>query len=105
VIAAARIEARRFTPVRRHASREEYFAWVGRVLPNPAGARMRRWFYNRFVSRWPDLNAWFPYGRHRRGTPEASWPLIQGAHLCTCWVPINLMQRQPVESRNITQCQ
>jgi hypothetical protein len=20
---------------------------------------MRRWFYNRFVTRWPDLDAWF----------------------------------------------
>jgi hypothetical protein len=59
VIALARIESGRLTPRRRHAPREEYFAWVGRVLPNPAGASMRRWFYNRFVPRWPDLDAWF----------------------------------------------
>ena len=59
MIAPARLEARRLTPVRRHAPREEYFAWVGRVLPNPAGASMRRWFYNRFVARWPNLDDWF----------------------------------------------
>ena len=59
MIALARIESGRLTPRRRHAPREEYFAWVGRVLPNPAGASMRRWFYNRFVTRWPDLDAWF----------------------------------------------
>ena len=58
-MALARIESGRLTPRRRHAPREEYFAWVGRVLPNPAGASMRRWFYNRFVARWPDLDAWF----------------------------------------------
>ncbi len=59
MIALAHVDARLFSPVRRHAPREEYFAWVDRVLPNPAGASMRRWFYNRFVTRWPDLDAWF----------------------------------------------
>ncbi len=59
MIALARVEAGRLIPVRRHAPREEYFAWVHRVLPNPTGAKMRRYFYNRFVAHWPDLNAWF----------------------------------------------
>jgi len=59
VIALARVEAGRLTPARRHAPREEYFAWVHRVLPNPTGAKMRRYLYNRFVARWTDLNAWF----------------------------------------------
>jgi len=59
VTALARIETGRLTPVRHHAPREENFSWVRRVLPNPAGVKMRRYFYNRFVARWPNLDAWF----------------------------------------------
>ena len=54
MIALARIERGRLIPERRHAPREEYFSWVRGVLPNPAGVKMRRYFYNRFVSRWPN---------------------------------------------------
>jgi len=51
---------------RRHASREEYFTWLDEVFGGarergrrvPA-VRSRRYFYNRFVSRWPDLEEWF----------------------------------------------
>lgn len=57
--ALARIETGRLTPSRHHASQAEYFDWVRRVLPNPAGVKMRRYFYNRFVARWPNLDAWF----------------------------------------------
>ena len=59
MITLARVETGLLTPVRRHAPREEYFSWVRRVLPNPAGVKMRRYFYNRFVARWPNLDAWF----------------------------------------------
>ena len=57
--ALARIETGRLTPVRHHAPREEYFSWVRRVLPNPAGVKMRRYFYNRFIARGPNLDAKF----------------------------------------------
>jgi hypothetical protein len=59
VTALVHVEAGRRIPARRHAPREEYFAWARSVLPNPAGVKMRRYFYNRFVRRWPDLEAWF----------------------------------------------
>ena len=84
MIEPARLEARRLTPLRRHASREEYFAWVRRVLPNPAGVKMRRYFYNRFVARWPNLDAWFGepllvqldlHGRSVRGS-SGSEPVV-----------------------------
>src|SRR6266436_4660322 len=107
MIAVARSEARRFTPVRRHASRDEYFAWVSRVLPNPAGASMRRGFYNRFVTRWPDLDAWFAepllvrldlHGRsvreigkrigpsHEAGSTLAYLRLVHGIAMDAAWV-------------------
>jgi integrase len=48
------------TPPRCHARREEYFAWVGQVFSgSPASVKSRRYFYNRFVRRWPDLAGWF----------------------------------------------
>jgi integrase len=107
VIALARIESGRLTPRRRHAPRAEYFAWVGRVLPNPAGASMRRWFYNRFVTRWPDLDAWFAepllvrldlHGRsvreigkrigpsHEAGSYLAYLSLVHGIAMDAAWV-------------------
>ena len=51
---------------RRHADREEYFAWLDDVFggTREPGQRIhvvksRRYFYNRFVSHWPDLEEWF----------------------------------------------
>jgi integrase len=53
---------------RRHASREEYFGWLDDVFGNAPRApgqdriapiKSRRYFYNRFVRHWPDLEAWF----------------------------------------------
>jgi integrase len=38
----------------------EYFAWVSEVFAgSPASVSSRRYFYNRFVKRWPDLDDWF----------------------------------------------
>jgi integrase len=48
------------TALRCHAPREEYFAWVGQVFSgSPASVKSRRYFYNRFVRHWPDLEGWF----------------------------------------------
>lgn len=105
--ALARIETGRLTPVRHHAPREEYFSWVRRVLPNPAGVKMRRYFYNRFVARWPNLDAWFAepllvqldlHGRsvreigrrtgpsHDAGSYLAYLSLVHGVAMDAAWV-------------------
>ncbi len=51
-----------------HAPREDYFAWLDQVFdgtPNVRGQdrvpaiKSRRYFYNRFVRHWPDLEEWF----------------------------------------------
>ena len=107
MIALARSEPSRLTPGRYHAPREEYFAWVGRVLPNPAGVKMRRYFYNRFVARWPDLDTWFAepllvqldlHGRsireigrrtgpsHDAGSYLAYLSLVHGVAMDAAWV-------------------
>ena len=53
---------------RRHASREEYFTWLDTVfnagIPARGQARIpviksRRYFYDRFLKHWPDLEEWF----------------------------------------------
>lgn len=53
---------------RRHASREEYFTWLDTVFNAGIRARgqarvpvikSRRYFYDRFLKRWPDLEEWF----------------------------------------------
>jgi hypothetical protein len=55
-------------PQRRHADREEYFSWLDAVFGGEPRARgqerhpaikSRRYFYNRFLKRWPDLEEWF----------------------------------------------
>lgn len=48
-------------PARReHAARGEYFAWVKEVFASaPGSVRSRRYFYNRFLRHWPDLEDWF----------------------------------------------
>ena len=55
-------------PRRCHAVREEYFTWLDDVFnggirargPARAGViKSRRYFYDRFVRRWPDLEEWF----------------------------------------------
>jgi len=52
-----------------HAAREEYFAWLEAVFQGPDRRRgpdgrlpaikSRRYFYDRFVKYWPDLEDWF----------------------------------------------
>ncbi|MFE7040793.1 tyrosine-type recombinase/integrase [Streptomyces atratus] len=43
-----------------HAPREEYFAWVRATFADaPASVKSRRYFYNRFLKHWPDLEDWF----------------------------------------------
>jgi hypothetical protein len=43
-----------------HSPREEYFTWVRQVFDgSPASVRSRRYFYDRFVRHWPDLEDWF----------------------------------------------
>jgi len=107
VIVLARAEAGRGQSARLHAPREEYFAWVDRVLPNPAGVKTRRYFYNRFVSRWPNLDAWFAepllvrldlHGRgvhelgrrtgpsHSAGSYLAYLSLVRGIAMDAAWV-------------------
>jgi hypothetical protein len=107
VTVLARIERGRLIPGRRHAPREEYFRWVRGVLPNPAGVKMRRYFYNRFVSRWPNLDAWFAepllvqldlHGRsvreigrrtgpsHDAGSYLAYLSLVHGVAMDAAWV-------------------
>lgn len=53
---------------RRHASREEYFTWLDTAFNAGIRARgqaripvikSRRYFYDRFVKHWPDLEEWF----------------------------------------------
>ncbi|MFG2007299.1 hypothetical protein ACGFNU_49935 [Spirillospora sp. NPDC048911] len=45
---------------REHAPREEYFAWVKDVFAGaPKSIKSRRYFYDRFLKHWPDLEAWF----------------------------------------------
>jgi integrase len=55
-------------PRRRHADREEYFSWLDTVFAGGTRARgqervpaikSRRYFYNRFLRHWPDLEEWF----------------------------------------------
>ncbi len=55
-------------PRRGHASPEEYFGWLDAVFGDDPRAhgqdraapiRSRRYFYNRFVKHWPDLEEWF----------------------------------------------
>ncbi|MYS85451.1 tyrosine-type recombinase/integrase [Embleya scabrispora] len=48
------------SPRRRHASREEYAAWVRATFAGSRGTiSTRLWFYDRFVKLWPDLDEWF----------------------------------------------
>ena len=43
-----------------HAPRKEYFDWVRDVFAGtPSSIKSRRYFYNRFVRHWPDLEDWF----------------------------------------------
>jgi integrase len=43
-----------------HAPRDEYFDWVRDVFAGtPASIKSRRYFYNRFVRHWPNLEDWF----------------------------------------------
>jgi integrase len=43
-----------------HSPREEYFTWVRQVFDgSPASVKSRRYFYDRFVRHWPDLEDWF----------------------------------------------
>ena len=54
---------------RRHAERDEYFSWLTSVFGNSAPypgidkripvIKSRRYFYDRFVKHWPDLEDWF----------------------------------------------
>ncbi len=53
---------------RRHASREEYFTWLDTVFNAGIRARgqaripvikSRRYYYDRFLKHWPDLEEWF----------------------------------------------
>jgi hypothetical protein len=55
-------------PRRCHAPREEYFGWLDDVFgeaPRTRGRdrvatiKSRRYFYNRFVKYWPELEEWF----------------------------------------------
>ncbi|MET9110066.1 hypothetical protein [Streptomyces zhihengii] len=49
-------------PARRrcHAPREEYLAWVRSTFSDaPASVKSRRYFDNRFLKHWPDLEHWF----------------------------------------------
>jgi hypothetical protein len=55
-------------PRRRHAPREEYFTWLDTVFNSGVRARgqahipaikSRRYFYDRFLKHWPDLEEWF----------------------------------------------
>jgi integrase len=75
------------TAYRRHAEREEYFSWLETVFgtgPRVPGQervpaiKSRRYHYNRFLMRWPDLEEWFAAPLLARldlgpdGTPETS---------------------------------
>jgi integrase len=43
-----------------HAPRNEYFDWVRDVFAGtPSSIKSRRYFYNRFVRHWPNLEDWF----------------------------------------------
>jgi hypothetical protein len=44
--------------VRRHASEEEYRAWVWKYVPHEAARWERMRAYRRFVEQWPQLPAW-----------------------------------------------
>jgi integrase len=47
-------------PRRRHAPREEYLAWTSDVFAgHRPSIKSRRYFHNRFVKHWPDLESWF----------------------------------------------
>jgi integrase len=46
-------------PRRCHAGREEYFGWLRATFDKHGSIKSRRYFYNRFVTRWPDLQDWF----------------------------------------------
>lgn len=48
------------SPRREHAPREEYFAWAKEVFASaPKSVKSRRYFYDRFLKHWPDLEDWF----------------------------------------------
>jgi hypothetical protein len=72
---------------RQHVEREEYFSWLETVfgtgprVPGQEGVpaiKSRRYHYNRFLMRWPDLEEWFAAPLLSRldvgpdGTPETS---------------------------------
>jgi integrase len=46
-------------PVRRHANRQEYVAWLREVFGERPAVQARTRHYDRFVERWPDLETWF----------------------------------------------
>ena len=45
--------------IRRHASEQDYQAWVGEYVPHQAARWARMCAYRRFVEQWPDLRDWF----------------------------------------------
>jgi integrase len=50
----------RLSPRRCHAGRQEYFAWLDATFGDArASIKSRRYFYNRFVRHWPQLEEWF----------------------------------------------
>jgi len=92
---------------RRHADRNEYFAWIdGAYEGRPKAAEGRRYAYERFVRRWPDLEDWFaepllvrldladrPWGERRRTGPSGQGgsyitylSLVHGVECDTDWV-------------------
>lgn len=53
-------ESTRRALARCHAPRNEYFDWLRDVFAGtPSSIKSRRYFYNRFVRHWPNLEDWF----------------------------------------------